>query len=94
LLILIYFNYAGKPEELKEFLGRTKSISNGIKGFEFKGMFIPMSEWHDYVLLFELTSYEKFLEFERTYRKKYGRPPVALAKAEILHTLEEFGITL
>jgi len=93
LLILLYFNWAGKPEEFKEFLRRAKRISDGIKGAEFKGVFVPMSEWH-YVLLFELTNYEKILEFERTYRKKYGQPPVAVAKAEILHTLEEFGITL
>ena len=92
MLGLYYFNWAGTPEEFKEYLGRVKSIADGIDGIEFKGVFTPSSEWH-FVLLSELTSYEKGLEFLRTYRKKYGPPPVALAKAEVLHTLEEVGIT-
>lgn len=91
--MLFYFNWAGKPEELKELLGRVKRISGGIKGVEFKGVFAPMSEWH-YVLLFESTRYEKVLEVFRTYMKKHGHPPTALGKCEILHTLEEIGITL
>jgi len=93
LLELLYFNWAGKPEELKELLGRVKRISGGIKGVEFKGLFTPMSEWH-YVLLFESPSHEKVLEVHRTYMKKYGHPPTTLGKVEILHTLEDFGITL
>lgn len=93
MLGLYYFNWAGTTEELKEYVGRVKSISDGIEGVEFKGAFTPTSEWH-FVLLFDVSSYEKGLEFMRTYRKKHGPPKVALAKAEILHTMEEMGISL
>lgn len=93
MLGLYYFNWAGTPEEFKEYVGRVKSICDGIEGVEFKGLFIPTSEWH-FVWLVEFTPYEKGLEILRTYRKRYGPAKVALAKAEILHTMEEMGITL
>ena len=93
MLGLYYFNWAGTPEEFKEYIGRMKSICDGIEGVEFKGLFTPTSEWH-FVFLVEFTIYEKGLEVLKTYRKKYGSAKVALAKAEILHTPEEFGITL
>ena len=92
MLMLYYFNWAGTREEFKEYLGKLKSIADGIDGIDFKGVFTPTSEWH-YVLLYETTSYGKGVEAYRTYMKKYGRPPVALAKVERLHTLEELGIT-
>lgn len=91
MLILYYFNWAGTAEELKEYTGRCKSVCDGIKGVDLKGVFGPTSGWN-FVQLFGATSYEKGLEIMRTYRKKYGPPKITLAKAEILHTLEELGI--
>lgn len=93
MLGLYYFNWAGTPEELKEYIRRCKSISDGIEGVDLKGVFTPSSEWH-FVWLYELTNHDKGLEFMRTYRKKYGPTKITLAKAETLYTLEELGITL
>jgi len=91
LLILYYFNWAGTPEEFKELGGRWKSIIEGIKGIDLKGVFAPSSEWSAVALL-EAVSFEKGLEVFRTYIKKYGpHPKIPLAKIELLFTFEELG---
>jgi len=61
-------NWAGTPGELKEYIGRMKSICDGIKGVELKGVYSPTSEWN-YLFLLETTSYDKGLEVIRTYLK-------------------------
>jgi len=91
LLILYYFNWAGTPEEFKEYGERVKSICDGIEGIDLKGVFAPSSEWSAVALL-EAASFEKGLEVYRTYMKKYGpHPKVTLAKTELLLTFEELG---
>ena len=44
MLFLYYFNWAGTPEELREYAGQMKSIIKGTEGVEFSGLFIPTSE--------------------------------------------------
>ena len=91
MLTLYYFNWVGTPEELKEYVGRIKSISDGIDGLNFKGVFAPSSEWN-FVLLFESATFEKALECYRTYMKKFGPSgKIPLEKTEILFTFEELG---
>jgi len=91
LLTLYYFNWVGTPEEFKEYVGRIKSISDGIDGLSFKGVFVPSSEWNA-VLLFEAASFEKALECYTTYMKKFGRTgKIPLSKTEILFTFQELG---
>jgi hypothetical protein len=55
LLFLYYFNWAGTPEEFKEFAERMKSIIKQTEGAEFNGFFIPTSEWH-YALIMSKNS--------------------------------------
>jgi len=92
LLGLYYFNWAGTLGELKEYIGKMKSICDGIKGVELKGVYTPTSEWN-YVFLLEMTSYDKGLEVLKTYMKKHGHPKYTVGKVEIFHTLEELGMT-
>ncbi len=91
MLILYYFRWTGTPDEFKEYVGRVMSISKGIEGINFKGVFMPSSGWNA-VLLSEATSFEKGLEAFRTYMKRYGpNSKVSLAKLELLYTFEELG---
>jgi hypothetical protein len=89
--MLYYFNWAGTPEELREFAGRMKSIIDGTEGVEFNGLFIPTSEWH-YVLVMKATNYEKSLQVMKTYIEKFGWAKTSLAKAELFHTFEDLGL--
>ncbi len=91
MLFLYHFNWAGTPEELREYVGQMKSIIKGTEGVEFKGLFIPTSEWH-YALVMDTSSYEKALHIMKTYVKKYGWGKASLAKVELLHTFEELGL--
>ncbi len=91
MLMLYYFNWAGTPEEFKEFAGRMKSIIDGIEGVEFSGLFIPTSEWH-YVLVVKATDYAMALQVMKTYIEKFGWAKTSLAKAELLHTFEDLGL--
>ncbi len=89
--MLYYFNWAGTPEEFKEFAGRMKSIIDGIEGVEFSGLFIPTSEWH-YVLVVKATDYAMALQVMKTYIEKFGWAKTSLAKTELLHTFEDLGL--
>jgi hypothetical protein len=91
LLFLYYFNWAGTPEELREFAGQIKSIIKETEGVEFNGLFIPISEWH-YVIVMKTTSYEKSLQVMKTYVTKFGWSKASLAKVELLHTFAELGL--
>ncbi len=88
MLVLTYFNWAGNPEEFKEFTGRVKSVGDGVEGVKLIGIFIPTSEWH-YVMVWDVSSYEKVLQTYKVYSEKYGRLKFSLGKMELLHTLEE-----
>ncbi len=91
MLFLYYFNWAGTPEELREYAGQMKSIIKEMEGVEFTGLFIPTSEWH-YVMVMKTSSYEKSLQVMKTYVKKFGWGKASLAKVELLHTFEELGL--
>jgi len=91
LLTLYYFNWVGTTEEFKEYIGRVKSICDGIAGVNFKGVFVPSSEWNA-VLLLEAASFEKALESYKTYMKKFGpHPKIPSSKMEMLYTFQELG---
>ncbi len=91
MLFLYHFNWAGTPEELREYVGQMKGIIKGAEGVKFMGVFIPTSEWH-YALVMDTPSYEKALQVMKTYVKKFGWGKASLAKVELLHTFEELGL--
>jgi hypothetical protein len=88
LFVLTYFNWAGTPEEFKEFANRVKSEFNEAEGIGLIGIFIPSSEWH-YVLVWNVTAYVKVLQTYKAYSEKYGHLKFSLGKDELFHTLEE-----
>jgi hypothetical protein len=91
LLFLYYFNWAGTPEEFREFAERMKSIIAETEGVEFSGLFIPTSEWN-YALVMKTTNYERSLQVMKTYIEKFGWAKTPLSKAEVFHTFEELGL--
>lgn len=91
MLVLFYFRWVGSSEEFNEYIASVKSIADGIDGADFKGVFVPTSEWNA-VLLYEATSFEKALEAYRTYIQKHGpHPKIPVSKAELLYTFKELG---
>ncbi len=91
MLFLYHFNWAGTPEELRDYVAQMKSIVEGTEGIQFTGLFIPTSEWH-YALVMNTSSYEKALQVMKAYVKKFGWGKASLAKVELLHTFEELGL--
>ena len=92
MLVLYYFNWVGKSEELKEFIEIVTSVFK-TTGISFKGVFMPNSEWN-YAMLYETKSFDKAIEAFRTGMKKYGDKWMSnapVSKNEILFTLEELG---
>jgi hypothetical protein len=89
LLILYYIRWTGTLEELKEYVGRWKSMCDGIEGINLKGVFSPSSEWNA-VLLFEAVRQWKAVEAYRKLYQKYGpNPKRPVGKAEFLFRFEE-----
>jgi len=93
LLVLYYFNWAGTPEEFKEFAGLMMSKVEGTEGVEPIGIFAPSSEWN-FVMVMKTTSYDKALQTFKAYMEKYGRPKTSLGKIELFHTFEELGYSM
>ena len=71
MLFLYHFNWAGTPEELREYVVQMKSIIKGTEDVKFMGLFIPTTEWH-YALVMDTPSYEKALQVMKSYVKKFG----------------------
>jgi len=91
LLALYYFNWVGTSEEFKEYIGRIMGIAQGIEGVNFKGVFVPSSEWNA-VMLIEAASFDKAMEIYKTYVQKFGpHPKTPVSKLELLCTFEELG---
>jgi len=92
LYFIYYIRWIGTSTEFKKYLGRVKSISDGLEGVKFKGAFAPSSEWN-YAFLLESSSFDQGIEIYRTYMKNYEgqHPQVLVGKLELLFTLEEVG---
>ena len=88
MFVLHYFNWAGTPEEFREFVRIVKSQFTKKEGASLVGIFIPTSEWH-YVIVWDVKTYEKALQIYKAYSEKYGPLRISLGKLELLHTLEE-----
>ncbi len=88
MFVLFYLNWGGTSEEFKEFAGRVKSQAEEMEGSSLVGIFVPTSEWH-YVIVWNVTTYEKVLQALKTYSEKYGPLKTTLGKVELFHTPEE-----
>jgi hypothetical protein len=92
LYFLYYIRWVGTSKEFREYVGRLKGISEGIKGVVFRGVFAPSSGWN-FAFLLETPSFDKGMDVYRTYMQKYGgqHPKVSVGKLELLFTLEEIN---
>lgn len=91
MLGLYYFRWVGTSEEFSEYMDRVKGIADGIDDVDFKGVFVPTSEWN-VVTLWEAPSMDRALEVYRTYMQKHGpHPKIPVAKMELLYTFKELG---
>ncbi len=88
MFVLHYFNWAGTPEEFKDFANTIKNQFGGAEGVNLVGIFIPTSEWH-YVIIWNVAMYEKVLQTYKAYSEKHGPLKISLGKLELFHTLEE-----
>jgi hypothetical protein len=92
LYVMYYFRWTGTSSEIKDYVERVNKLYDKTKDVNFKGVFIPTSEWTASPL-FEGTSYNKVLAVYKEYIMKYGpHPKISLGKVEILHTFEELRI--
>ena len=91
MLVLFYFRWVGSSDEFNECIARVKSIADEVDGIDFKGVFVPTSEWNA-VTLWEAPSFDSALEVYRTYIRKHGpHPKMTVSKAELLYTFKELG---
>jgi hypothetical protein len=88
LLVLHYLNWAGTPAEFKEFVSQLKSQVGKAADVSLLGIFIPTNERH-YVVVWNVSMYEKVLQMYKSYSEKYGPLKLSLGKIELFHTLEE-----
>ena len=96
MLIIYYFNWAGNSQELKEFIEMSTTVFKEVGGINFKGVFVPNSEWN-YAMLYETQSFDKALAAFRLGMKKYRdrwQSKVLVSKNDILFTPEELGYSV
>jgi hypothetical protein len=94
LYFIYYIRWLGTSGEFEKYLRRVENIIKGIEGVNYRGVFIPSSEWN-FAFLLETSSFDQGIEIYKTYIKKYeGQNPLVLVeKLELLFTLEEIGFS-
>ena len=94
MYLIYYFRWSGTSSEMKDYVEKVNGICDMTEGVNFKGVFMPSSEWSS-AILFEGTSYDKVLGVYKTFMMKYGpHPKISLGKVEALHTFEELGMQI
>lgn len=61
MLVLLYFDWFGTPNELKEFTRKMKEAVSAVGGVHYRGRYAPDNRKFHFVDLFEAESYEKLL---------------------------------
>jgi len=62
VIVLLYFDWFGTAEELKEMDKKMKAVFAKADGIDYKGRYFPDSRKFHFVSMFEVKSYEKLLE--------------------------------
>jgi len=62
VLILLYFDWFGTAEELKEREEKMTVACAKVDGVEYKGRYYPHNRKYHFVYLFEAESFQKLLE--------------------------------
>jgi len=61
MLVLLYFDWFGTPDELKEFDKMTRAALAAAGGVHYRGRYAPDNREFHFVDLFEAESYESLL---------------------------------
>ena len=90
MYFIFYIRWLGTSGEFEKYLRRVENIIKGIGGVNYRGVFIPSSEWN-FAFLLETSSFDQGIEIYKTYIKKYeGQNPLVLVeKLELLFTLKK-----
>ena len=62
MLVLLYFDWFGTAEELKEGEEKMATACDEVDGVEYKGRYYPHNRKYHFVYLFEVESFQKLLE--------------------------------
>ena len=62
MIVLLYFDWFGAVEELKEMEGKMIAAFARAEGVEYKGRYGPDNRKFHFVYVFETKSYEKLLD--------------------------------
>jgi hypothetical protein len=62
VIVLLYFDWFGTAEELKEGEEKLAAVCAEVDGVEYKGRYAPDNRKFHFVYMFEVKSYEKLLE--------------------------------
>ena len=62
MLVLLYFDWFGTAEELKEGEEKMAATCAKVDGVEYKGRYYPHNRKYHFVYLFEVESFQKLLE--------------------------------
>ena len=62
MLVLLYFDWFGTAEELKEGEEKMTAACAKVDGVEYKGRYYPHNRKYHFVYLFEVESFQKLLE--------------------------------
>lgn len=63
MIVLLYFDWFGTAEELKESEKKQIAAFAQADGVKYKGRYAPDNRKFHFVYMFEVESYEKLLEF-------------------------------
>ena len=62
MIVLLYFDWFGTAEELKELDEKVKAASAEVDGVDYKGRYAPDNRKYHFVSMYEVVSYQKLLE--------------------------------
>jgi len=62
VIVLLYFDWFGTAEELKEMEEKMTAACAEVGGVEYEGRYAPDNRKYHFVYVFEVESYDKLLE--------------------------------
>jgi len=62
VIVLLYFDWFGTAEELKELDEKVMAACAKVEGVEYRGRYAPDNRKYHFVWLFEVESYDKLSE--------------------------------
>lgn len=84
MLIVRYLRWTGSHDEFRDYANNLRDVCDEFGDVSLRGLYEPYNEWH-YVMLFEATNNERFLEAIHENSVRNGRSPhISLIKVDLL----------